>query len=60
MESSIECYVMAAQCERQAAEVKSEPTHQILLAAAAAWRRLGDQSRQREKILPMFGPSTVQ
>jgi hypothetical protein len=48
MESSVECYAMAEQCERQAATVHSKRAREILLSAAEAWRRLGDDLKKEE------------
>jgi len=42
METAAEFYAMAELCDRQAAEVDSERVRQILLEAAAQWRRLGE------------------
>jgi hypothetical protein len=53
MESALECYAMAVQCERKAEEAESERRRSILLGVAAAWRRLGDDLKAKERIVPL-------
>jgi hypothetical protein len=56
METARECYQMAEQCKQQAAGVKNEQARQILLEAAAQWRRLGDDLKSKES--PPSRPSS--
>jgi hypothetical protein len=52
MDNSAECFEIARQCERNAAEVKSEQARQILLETAAQWRRLGENLKSCGTIAP--------
>jgi hypothetical protein len=48
MEKSLHYYAIAEQCEREAAEASHEQTREIMLEAAAQWRRLGDEAKSDE------------
>ncbi len=45
MEKSLHYYAIAEQCEREAAQASREQTREIMLEAAAQWRRLGDEAK---------------
>ena len=53
METACECYQMAEQCERQAADVKSARAREILIEVAALWRKLGDDLSIAERAAPI-------
>jgi len=50
MESSVECYAMAEQCEQQAARVLDRRAREILLATAGSWRTLADVMKKEEAV----------
>jgi hypothetical protein len=48
MDKSLHYYAIAEQCEREAAETSREQTREVMLEAAAQWRRLGDNAKSNE------------
>lgn len=56
MVTEAECYEMAAQCELQAATVKSPQARDLLLEVAAKWREMGDEINERQRSLRRSSP----
>jgi hypothetical protein len=49
MDTAVECFAKADECDRQARHARSAGAREALLEVAAAWRRIGNDLQRREQ-----------